>query len=380
MSELSDDTSVPGDKAFRGNQVRPTLALLDWHRRRSGEAAIEPGLPIVDAHHHLYGASGDKSFYRGEDLIADICDLNVLGTVYVEAYHAGWRTDGPEALRSLGEVERIVSASRQPLQTAYGQTHMAAGIVSYVDLRSGAAAADVLEAHIEASDGKLRGIRNQATYDKGVVGQFVSNAPVPDLFADASFRQGFSALQRHGLSFDAAIFHTQLDALCNLADAFPNVPVVLNHVGMPIGVEDYASRRHAVFAAWCESLRAVARRPNVTLKIGGMGMPVCGFGFEWQDSPAPSAMLAAAWRPFVEVCLDAFGPSRCMFESNFPVDKQSCTYVAIWNAFKQLTSGMSETERRWLFYRTACRTYRLPELENKGDTCPFVASPSGPAS
>lgn len=372
---MRDDTSAPRDKAFRGNQVRPTLALLEWHQRRSAEAALEPGLPIVDAHHHLYGASDDQSFYRGEDLTADIGDLNVLGTVYVEAYHAGWRTEGPKALRSLGEVERIVSASGQPLQTTHGQTRMAAGIVSYVDLRLGAAAADVLDAHLEASNERLRGIRNQATYDEGVVGQFVRNAPVPNLLEDAAFRQGFATMQRYGLSFDAAIFHTQLDALCNLADAFPDVPIILDHVGMPIGVEDYASRRPEVFTAWCESLRAVARRSNVTLKIGGMGMPVFGFGFEREEVPAPSAMLAAAWRPFVDTCLDAFGPPRCMFESNFPVDKQSCSYVAIWNAFKHLTSGMSETERRWLFYRTACRTYRLPDLERKGDMCGFGGMP-----
>jgi predicted TIM-barrel fold metal-dependent hydrolase len=235
-----------------------------------------------------------------------------------------------------------------------------------VDLTLGDAAAPVLEAHAAAAQGRLRGIRLHLTWDGGQVGKFTHSAP-RHLLADSGFRRGFAWLGKLGLGFDALLFHTQLPELIALADAFTETTIVLNHVGTVLGVEEYSADRAAVFAGWEKDMRALARRPNVNVKIGGMGMLLFGFGFESADRPATSAELAKAWQPYIDVCIDAFGPARCMFESNFPVDKQSCGYAEIWNAFKIATRGLSADERADLFYRSACRTYGLAALQKLGD-------------
>jgi predicted TIM-barrel fold metal-dependent hydrolase len=213
----------------------------------------------------------------------------------------------------------------------------------------------------------LRGVRHHATYVEGTVGSLIKDPPKPRLLADSAFRRGFAWLDRFGLSFDAWIYHTQLGELADLADAFPNTPIILDHVGAVIGVAEFSSQRTAVFADWEKGMCALAARPNVCVKVGGMGMPVFGFGFEYAERPATSAALVDVWQPFIDVCIDSFGPERCMLESNFPVDKQSCGYLELWNAFKRATRSLTQGEREHLFYRTACRTYRLPELEQACD-------------
>ena len=360
-------TSAGLDMTYRGNRPRTTAALADWHARSGTEQALEPGLPIVDAHHHLFGTSADPQFYRLEDLEQDIASgHNVMGTVWVEAYGCGWRTSGPEEMRSVGEVEAIVRASATPVRSAHGPCQWAAGLVSNVNLMLGDRVAEVLGAHVSAADGRLRGARHHAMHDDGTVGKFVHGSR-PHLLADAEFRRGVACLGRFGLSFDALVYHTQLSEVAELADAVPDVPIVLNHVGQVIGVAEYASRRSAVFSGWQSAIRALAARQNVCVKVGGMGMPMFGFGLESGEHPAGSGTLVHAWQPYIDTCIDAFGPQRCIFESNFPVDKQSCGYAELWNAFKLATHSLSHDERRSLFYRTACRTYRLPQLETACD-------------
>jgi predicted TIM-barrel fold metal-dependent hydrolase len=179
---------------------------------------------------------------------------------------------------------------------------------------------------------------------------------------DASWRRGFAQLARLRLCYDAWVYYTQLGELVELADAFPGTPIVLDHVGAPIGVAEYRKHRGEVIAQWNEGLRALASRPNVFIKVGGMGMTVFGFGFEDRPRPAAAAELASAWQPIIDRCLEIFGPGRCMFENNFPPDNQSCSCVELWNASKLATRSLSEHERRDLFYRTACRVYALPRL------------------
>lgn len=355
-------TDMPAT-SYRGNQHRPTKDLLAWHALAPVEPALEPGLPIVDPHHHLFNTEAQPLYWRREDMAQDLAGGHrVLGTVYVAAYGAGWRSDGPEPLRSVGEVERIVQLSAQPLPTPQGPCRLAAGIVSDVNLSLGDAAAEVLDAHVAASDGRLRGVRYYTTYHDGALSRFIPNAP-RQLMADAAFRRGFALLERHRLSFDALVYHTQLRELAALADAFPRTTIVLNHVGMPVGVLDFAAQRSAVRRQWEQDMRLLAQRPNVVVKVGGMGMPIFGFGFEQGERPAATQALVQAWQPLVQVCIEAFGPARCMLESNFPVDKQSCGYTQLWNAFKLATGGLSASERKWLFYGAACQAYRLPELQ-----------------
>lgn len=353
---------------YRGNQPKSTRELTEWLAREEAVAAIEPDLPIVDAHHHLFGSVEDKQYYRLDDLRQDAdCGHRFIGTVYVEGYEAGWRRTGPEALRPVGEVERIVGLTDKPLKTASGDCQVAAGVVCHVDLTRGEQAAEVMHAQHMASRGRLRGVRQRAATVEGPVGRVNSSPPKLHLLSDPQFRRGFAQLDAFGLSFDAWVFHPQLGELIELVDAFPNTPIIVNHVAGPIGVGEFRSQHAEVLREWKEGVVALAARPNVHMKVGGMGMAVYGFGFEQQDRPATAAELVQAWKPYIETCVDAFGTQRCMFESNFPVDKQSSSYCELWNAFKLVTRGWSQDERSDLFYRTACRVYRLTELAQIGE-------------
>lgn len=348
-------------RAYRGSLHRRTLELIDWHSRILPEEAMEPELPIVDPHHHLYGVVTDDHYYRIDDLKRDLVGGHrIIATVYVEAYEAGWHQTGPKRLRPVGEVETIVGLTGTPIRNPHGTCEVAAGVVAHADLTLGDAVAEVLGAQVAAGQGRLRGVRHAAAYDSGVVGRFAKGKPRPHLLSDATFRRGLAQLNQFGLSFEAWVYHPQLGEVGDLADAFPETPIILNHLGGLIGVGEYRAERAANFAQWRRDLRSLAARSNVSVKVGGLGMPVFGFGFEHAERPATSAELAQAWWPLIEVCIEAFGPRRCMFEGNFPVDKQSCGYTELWNAFKLATRSLSTDERHDLFHRTACRVYRLP--------------------
>lgn len=348
------------DAAYRGTLHRATRELASWHARAVPEAALEPDLPIVDAHHHLYGSAADAHHWRLADLAEDFAGGHrVVATVYVEAYESGWYTTGPEALRPVGEVESIARLTREPLRLPRGPCALASAIVSHVDLTLGDAVASVLEAQLAVADGRLRGVRHVANHDAGVVGRFLKPDARPHLLSETGFRRGFARLAAFGLGYDAWVYHPQLRELRELADAFPEIPIVINHVGGLIGVGEYRADRARHLAAWRAELAQLARRPNVAIKVGGLGMPVFGLGFEHADRPPASDALARAWQPLIDACLDTFGAGRCMLESNFPVDKQSCGYTVLWNALKIATRALSHDERAALFAGTARRVYRL---------------------
>lgn len=346
--------------SYRGSMPRNTRDLQQWYRRATGESALEPELCIVDPHHHLYGATTDTQYYRLKDLESDLNGGHrVIGTVYVEAYGTGWLNSGPLHLRPVGEVEMIVQSAARPVKTKHGFCQVAAGIVAHADLTLGSGVTEVLEALLEAGQGRLRGVRHMTACDDGLVGRFIKEMPRRHLLKDASFQLGLAQLGKYGLSFDVWAYHHQLEEVIELVDRFPDTTIVLNHVGGLIGVGEYRSERASVFSQWQVDLRRLAERPNVCIKVGGMGMPVFGFGFEHGESPASSVELAQAWQPLIDACVDAFGTKRCMFESNFPVDNQSCGYTELWNAFKLATRSMSLDERSDVFYRTACMAYKL---------------------
>jgi L-fuconolactonase len=350
-------------------------ALSDWHATAPAVHAVEPDLPIVDCHHHLFGARQDDLHYQLDDLRQDLSSGHkVIGTVYVEAYESGWRTTGPESLRPVGEIEQINALTRSPLLMPHGPCQVAAGIVSHADLTLGDAVVEVLEHEMNAARGCLRGVRHRTATDNGTVGRFIVNAPRPHLMREPEYVRGVAQLQQFGLCLDAWLYHTQIDELIALADACPDTTMVLNHVGGVIGVAEFKPRRTEVLAYWQDRMRTLAQRPNVCVKLGGMGMPVFGFGFERLDRPPTAAALVEAWKPMIDFCIDAFGTQRCMFESNFPPDKQSSSYVELWNAFKLATTTLTRQERSDLFYRTACRVYRLPDLASFGDA--WIASSS----
>ncbi|HXY98797.1 MAG TPA: amidohydrolase family protein [Stellaceae bacterium] len=327
-----------------------------WLARRQ-EEIIEPALPICDPHHHLWDFSGNR--YLLPELLADTGSGHTIErTVFVECT-AFYRAGGPGALKVVGETEFVNGAAAMAASGRYGAVAACAGIVGYADLTLGAAVEPVLAAHVAAGNGRFRGIRHAAGWDASEDVQNSHTKPPPGLFRRADFREGFAKLGQFGLSFDIWLYHPQLADVLDLARAFPQQPMVLDHVGGPLGIGPYAGRRDEIFPVWRSAIRALAQCPNVQVKLGGLGMKICGFQLHERAEPPDSAELAALWRPYVETCIEAFGPARSMFESNFPVDKVSCSYAVLWNAFKRLAAGASAAEKSLLFRDTAMRFYRL---------------------
>ena len=329
----------------------------DWLDQRR-EEIIEPDLPIVDPHHHLVDRP-ETGRYLLPQLLADIgTGHNITATVYLE-WLSMYRADGPAELRPVGEIEFANGVAAMSASGTYGKPRVCAGIVGYADLALGAPVEKVLEAMIAAGGGRFRGIRFiTATHpDQAAWGSLV-NRPA-GLLLDQKVREGFARLAPLGLSFDAWMYHTQLGELVELARAFPETQIVLDHVGGAIGLGRYAGKRDEVFAEWSRRIRELAACPNLHIKLGGLGMRMFGFTHHTGELPPSSEELAAAWRPYIETCIAAFGPERAMFESNFPVDKGSCGYAALWNAFKRITAGCSAAEKAALFAATATKFYRL---------------------
>ena len=330
---------------------------LDWLDRRR-EEIIEPDLPIVDPHHHLVERP-ETGRYLLPELLADTSDgHNITATVYLE-WLSMYRAQGPVELRPVGEVEFANGVAAMAASGTYGRTQICAGIVGYADLTLGAPVEKVLQAMIQAGGGRFRGIRfitashpEQAAWGSAVIRP-------EGLLMNPKLREGFARLAPLGLSFDAWMYHTQLSELVDLARAFPGTQIVLDHVGGAIGLGPHAGKRDEVFVAWSRQLHELATCPNVSIKLGGLGMRMFGFTHHLGELPPSSEELAAAWRPYIETCIAAFGPERAMFESNFPVDKGSCSYHVLWNAFKRIAGGCSAAERAALFAGTATKLYRL---------------------
>jgi predicted TIM-barrel fold metal-dependent hydrolase len=329
----------------------------EWLDRRR-EEIIEPDLPIVDPHHHLVDRP-ETGRYLLSDLLADLdAGHNVTATVYLE-WLSMYRATGPAELRPVGEIEFANRVAPMSASGTYGKPQVCAGIVGYADLALGAAVERVLEPMIAAGGGRFRGIRfiTASHPDQAAWGSMVTRPE--GLLVDERVREGFARLAPLGLSFDAWMYHTQLGELVDLARAFPQTQIVLDHVGGPIGLGPYAGKRDEVFAEWRGRIRELAACPNVHIKLGGLGMRMFGFDLHTGEFPPSSQELASAWQPYIETCIAAFGPERAMFESNFPVDKGSCSYAALWNAFKHIAAGCSAAEKTALFAGTATKFYRL---------------------
>ena len=322
------------------------------------ETAIEPEMPIIDAHHHLIDRPGRR--YLFDEYLADVsAGHNIRATVYIES-QAMCRADGPEALRPVGETEFVVGIAAMSESGNYGPCRVNAGIVGHADLALGDAVAETLDAHIVAGGGRFRGIRQVAlSHPSPEPFRYVLNPPPKDLLHSDRFREGFAQLGPRGLSFEATVFHTQLSDIAALADAFPETVIVLDHLGFAIAMGLSQSERQTVFEDWSQALREIARRPNVMAKIGGFGLPFWGFGFDQDEIKPDSDTLLRAWSPYIETGIDAFGLDRCMLESNFPVDAMSCDYVTLWNALKKATRALGAEDRHKLFFENAARIYRL---------------------
>ena len=322
---------------------------------RTVEAALEPELEICDPHHHLWDYPDSR--YLVDEFLADTGGgHHVTRTVFVECLNA-YRTDGPEELRPVGETDYVEQLAA--ISDATGNaTRVAAGIVGFADLSLGAAVQPVLEAHLKASK-RFRGIRHVSAWDASDQIRNAHTNPPEKLLDDSKFREGFACLHDLGLSFDAWLYHQQLPELTELARAFPDTTIVLDHIGGPIGIGPYAGKREEIFDAWRQDIAALAQCDNVTVKLGGLTMSSAGFRWHKREAPPGSEELADVMAPYYRHCIEQFGADRCMFESNFPVDRLSCSYAVLWTAFKRLSQAYSETERTALFHDTATRVYRL---------------------
>ena len=326
------------------------------------EPTVEPEIPICDPHHHFWDLRTERVPYQ-RYLMHELADdvnsgHNVRSTVFVEA-RAMYRADGPEEMQPVGEVEFVQGLAAASASGLYGPCRAAAAIVGHANLNLGDRVEPVLEALQAASPNRFRGIRHAVTWDTHPAIENTSAHRMPGQLATENFRSGARVLADMGLSLEAWLYFPQLPELAEFAKALPDLTIILNHIGGLLRVGPYANRDDEVLTTWRNGLAAVAECPNVNVKLGGIGMPRTGFDWHARTTPAGSEELASDMAPLMNYCIERFGPDRCMFESNFPVDKVSYSYNVMYNAFKRLSSGYSETERAAMFHDTATRVYRI---------------------
>ena len=321
------------------------------------EEILQPDLRICDPHHHLWDRNGSR--YLLDEILEDVyTGHHVVSTVFVEC-DSMFRADVTEALAPVGETEFVQGVAAMSSSGAYGDCRVAAGIVSFADLTLGAQVRPVLEAHIAASVNRFRGIRHAASWHTSPDIRISHADPVEHQMLQDDFMEGFNVLGDLGLTFDAWCYHTQIDEFTQLAKANPTVTMVLDHFGGPLGIGPYEGKQVEVFKAWQQSIEALKDCSNVHFKLGGINMKINGFGWHKRALPASSDELVDKTAPYYEFCIDTFGVDRCMFESNFPVDKESVSYPVLWNAFKKMSQSRTVTERAKLFHDTAARVYRI---------------------
>ena len=330
------------------------LDRFDWLALRR-EEAVDPDRPIVDPHHHLWDW-GDSA-YRAPQLLADLtASHNVVKTVFVEC-RSNYDMQSAEHMQPVGETV-FVATEADATDAAGGAT--IAGIVGHADLMLGDAVEDVLAAHDAAGGGRFRGIRHATAWDASDKIHNSHSRPFEHMMGTDEFRAGARKLAEMGFSYDAWLFHPQLRELAALAAAVPELTIVLDHLGAPLRIGPYRHNRDQARADWRASMRLVAANPNVVLKVGGIGMDMYfATGWSKAETPPSSEQVAHHWADDIRFCIDLFGPHRCMFESNFPVDRQTLPYPVLWNAFQIVAAPYTDTEQNALFSITATRTYNL---------------------
>jgi len=321
------------------------------------EEVLEPDIVIVDPHHHLWVRNGVPYLLR--ELLDDMdSGHNVVATVFAEC-HSMYRAHGPEALRAVGETEFVSGIAAMAESGTFGPSRPCTVMFGGADLSVGAEVEALLEAHLQASGGRFRGIRYSSGWHES---EKIRNvAPREAMLRDAKVRDALRVVAGMGLSFDTWVYHPQLLEVAEVADDHPGMTIILNHVGSPILGGPYRGRRDEVFEQWRQLIPQVAERENIVMKLGALPIRLPGSDGD-RSKPPGSQEVADVWRPWLDTCIEAFGPSRCMFESNFPVQRAWCSYQVVWNAFKRLAAGASEQEKSDLFAGTAQRAYRIESL------------------
>lgn len=320
------------------------------------EEVVDPERPIIDPHHHLWRRE-DIGDYVVADLHRDTgSGHRVEKTVFVEC-GASYRTDGPAHLRPVGETAFVAALAEESRQAGGAEI---AGIVAHADLRLDPDRLDeVLDAHVSAGRGLLRGIRHAGAHALHPETLSIPGRAPAGLYADPAFRAGVRALGERGLTYDTWHYHHQNLEFADLAAAVPGTTLVLDHFGTPLGVGPYEGRREEVHETWREGIAAIAVHPNVHAKLGGLAMPDNGFGWDRAPMPPSSDEVVAAQERYYHHAIGCFGAERCMFESNFPVDRRSLSYHVLYNALKKMAASFTEDEQHAMFFGTAARVYRL---------------------
>ncbi|MXP13973.1 amidohydrolase family protein [Altererythrobacter confluentis] len=343
------------------------------------EAILEPDLPIIDPHHHLWDlralmpafpeprhpfieAIAGAAYYTFDQLHADVTSgHNVIGTCFMEC-GAFYRANSSDEMKPVGEVEFVNGVAAQSASGLYGDLRACAAIIGHADMMLGDGAIPVLEALIAAGNGRFRGIRHSAAWDANPATLGPPFHAPEGLMVSDEFQAGFANLATFGLTFDAWVLEPQLGDVIALARKFPDQPIVLDHCGTPLNIASYKGKLGENFSRWRKAIHKLAENPNVTVKLGGLAMAFCGMPEEGPAKGVNSETLAAMWRPYIETCIEAFGPERAMFESNYPVDRWGATYPVLWNAFKRITRGASDADKRALYAGTAARVYGIEDV------------------
>ena len=323
------------------------------------EPTLEPEVLICDPHHHFWDFRSERIPYQRyllHELATDVnCGHNVRSTVFIEA-RAMYRPDGPVEMRPVGEVEFVQGLAAASATGLYGPCRAASAIIGHADLKRGDRVEPVLQTLQAASPNRFRGIRHTVTWDPHPE---VENRETEGVLTSAGYRQGAQTLARMGLSLDTGVCFPQLPELAAFAKAVPNLTIILNHLGGLNRAGPYANGDDEVLTTWRRGIAAVAECSNINLKLGGIGMPRLGFDWHSRAQPIGSEELAGSMAPLMTYCIEQFGPDRCMFESNFPVDKVSFSHHVLFNAFKRFSKNYSASERAALFHDTAARAYRI---------------------
>ena len=327
------------------------------------EETLEPDLKICDPHHHLWNERFGRTTtrYQLDEYLDDLnTGHNITSTVFIQC-GAEYRTDGPEELRPIGETEFVAEIAAKSESGKYGPQRVAAGIIGFADFLLGDAVGEVLDAHIQAGDGRFRGIRCGATYDPSDAIHNSSWEPPAGVLLDQKYRESVAQLVKRDLIFEAWCYHPQLPELIDLAKGCPDAKIIIDHCAGPLGVGPYEGRRAEILETWKADIALLAKCENVTAKLGGLNMVFNGFNWQHRQKPPSSLELLNTPRPYFEHLIEHFGIQRCMFESNFPVDKLSCSYNVLWNSFKRLTADYSSAEKAMLYHDNAVQYYKLDE-------------------
>lgn len=352
---------MTGPEFNRDGIVPPFGSLLPadlaWLSRGAKEEILFPEIPIIDPHHHLWIRPGDH--YLVKEFADDVnTGHNIVATVYANC-HSMYRAGGPEHLKVVGETEFAVGQAAQSASGMYGKARIAATVFGYADVTRGSAIREVLAAHVKAGNGRFKGIRFLCNFDPSDEIRNGTVAVRHDMLRDSTVQAAIKVVSEMGLVLDLYAFFHQLDQVAELARAQPDLTIVINHCGGPLSYGPYREGDPEMSAQWKRGIVEMARCHNIVCKLGGLVNRTTAYDYRTAEVPPTSQALAGMWRHWVEPCIEAFGPDRCMFESNFPPDKAGIAYPVLWNAFKHLTSSASDSERNALFSGTAARVYGL---------------------